>query len=143
MWSKSLCISRAASYLFLFFPWKYKKAASKVRYFSKKENFGTVLNVWQSRNDFFKPTCPPKMNEPILLYYYESSGRLVFVRFLEKIEDIKTTFWNNWPLAAQSAQKISYRSTYIQWICLWYCRNNCKVWHSTIIDRFGGFILYY
>ena len=34
------------------------------------------------------------MNEQILLYYYETSGRLVFVRFLEEIEDTKKTFRN-------------------------------------------------
>ena len=28
------------------------------------------------------------------LYYYDTSGRLVFVRFLEEIEDTKKTFQN-------------------------------------------------
>ena len=32
------------------------------------------------------------MNERIPLYYYETSGRLVFVRFLEEIEDTKKPF---------------------------------------------------
>ena len=35
-----------------------------------------------------------KTNEWILLYYYESSYWLVFVSFLEEIEDTKTTFRN-------------------------------------------------
>ena len=36
-----------------------------------------------------------KTNERILLYYYETSGRLVFVfRFLEEIKDTKKTFRN-------------------------------------------------
>ena len=35
-----------------------------------------------------------KTNERILLYYYETSGRLLFVRFLEEIEDTKKTFRN-------------------------------------------------
>ena len=35
-----------------------------------------------------------KTNERILLYYYETLGRLVFVRFLEEIEDTKKTFQN-------------------------------------------------
>ena len=35
-----------------------------------------------------------KTNERILLYYYETSGRLVFVRFLEEIEDTKKAFPN-------------------------------------------------
>ena len=34
------------------------------------------------------------MNEPIRLYYYDTSGRLVFVLFLEEFEDIKKTFRN-------------------------------------------------
>ena len=34
------------------------------------------------------------MSERIRLYYYDTSGRLVFVRFLEEIEDSKNTFWN-------------------------------------------------
>ena len=35
-----------------------------------------------------------KTNGQILLYYYKTSGRLVFVRFLEEIEDTKMTFRN-------------------------------------------------
>ena len=35
-----------------------------------------------------------KANERILLYYYETSGGLVFVCVLEEIEDTKMTFWN-------------------------------------------------
>ena len=35
-----------------------------------------------------------KTNERILLHYYETSGGLVFVRFLEEIEDTKKTFPN-------------------------------------------------
>ena len=33
-----------------------------------------------------------KTNERIRLYYYDTSGRLVFVRFLEEIEDTKKPF---------------------------------------------------
>ena len=33
-----------------------------------------------------------KTNEQIRLYYYDTSGRLVFVRFLEETEDNKKTF---------------------------------------------------
>ena len=33
-------------------------------------------------------------NERILLYYYETSGGLVFVCFLEEIEGTKKTFWD-------------------------------------------------
>ena len=35
-----------------------------------------------------------KMNERIRLYYYDTSSRLVFVRFLEEIDDTKKTFRN-------------------------------------------------
>ena len=34
------------------------------------------------------------MNNQIELYDYETSDRLVFVHFLEEIEDTKKTFWN-------------------------------------------------
>ena len=35
-----------------------------------------------------------KTNEQNLFYYCETLGRLVFVRFLEEIEDTKNTFRN-------------------------------------------------
>ena len=35
-----------------------------------------------------------KKNEQILLYYYETLGRLVFILFSEEIEDTKNTFRN-------------------------------------------------
>ena len=35
-----------------------------------------------------------KMNEQIRLYYYDTSSRLVFVRFLEEIDDPKKPFRN-------------------------------------------------
>ena len=35
-----------------------------------------------------------KTNEQIRLYYYDTSGRLVFVRFLEEIDDPKKPFRN-------------------------------------------------
>ena len=35
-----------------------------------------------------------KTNERIRLYYYDTSGRLVFVRFLEEIDDPKKPFRN-------------------------------------------------
>ena len=39
--------------------------------------------------DFLK-----KMNDRIRLYYYDTSSRLVFVHFLEEIEDTKKPFRN-------------------------------------------------
>ena len=35
-----------------------------------------------------------KMNEQIQIYYYDTSGWLVFVRFLEEIDDPQKTFRN-------------------------------------------------
>ena len=35
-----------------------------------------------------------KTNKKFNLQYYDTSGRLVFVRFLEEFEDIKKTFRN-------------------------------------------------
>ena len=45
-------------------------------------------------NDFSGRRFLQKTNEPILLYYYEILGRLVFVCSLEKVEDNKKTFRN-------------------------------------------------
>ena len=39
-----------------------------------------------------------KMNERIQLYFYDTSSRLVFARFLEEIEDTKNHFEIIWPL---------------------------------------------
>ena len=41
---------------------------------------------------FFQANISSKKR--ILLYYYETPGRLVFFRFLEEIEDTKKTFRN-------------------------------------------------
>ena len=38
-----------------------------------------------------------KTNKRILLYYYETSGRLVFVRFWRKLKTLKRHFEINWP----------------------------------------------
>ena len=53
------------------------------------------VKVRQSRNDFFKPRILPKIEQRILLYYYDNPVWLVLVRFLEEIEDTKKTF-RNW-----------------------------------------------
>ena len=40
------------------------------------------------------------MNKRIQLYYYDTSGRLVFVHFLEEIEkNLKKHFEINWPFS--------------------------------------------
>ena len=41
---------------------------------------------------------PKKMNEQIWLYYYDTSGRLVFVRFLRKLTTPRNHFEIDWPL---------------------------------------------
>ena len=41
------------------------------------------------KRTFWYPQFFQKMNEKIQLYYYDTSGRLVFVRFLGEIEDTK------------------------------------------------------
>ena len=48
----------------------------------------------KSKQFFQADVTSKKMNELILLYYYETSLQLVFVRFLEEIEDTKKTFRN-------------------------------------------------
>ena len=65
-----------------------------------------------------------KTNKRILLYYYETSGRLVFVRFLEEIEDTNKSFRNY--LTFSDYQfcliKENYNFLFIQSDTLWkYC----------------------
>ena len=48
------------------------------------------LKVRQSQNDFFQSDITSKKR--IKLYSYETSGQLVFIHFLEEIEDTKKTF---------------------------------------------------
>ena len=50
-----------------------------------------MLTVRQSQDDFFKPPKNERRNST-LLHIYENSGRLVFVHFLEEIEDTKKIF---------------------------------------------------
>ena len=56
-----------------------------------------LLDVKRSVNfkrTFWYPQLFQKTNEKIQLNYYDTSGRLVFVRFLEEFEDTKKTFRN-------------------------------------------------
>ena len=48
----------------------------------------------KSWNDFFNPTFPPKNKQMNSIYYYETSGWLVYINFLEEIEDTEKTFRN-------------------------------------------------
>ena len=57
-----------------------------------KSTWGII--VLKSKLFFQADVSSQKMNEQIWLYYYDTSGRLIFVRFLENIEDTKKTFWN-------------------------------------------------
>ena len=47
-----------------------------------------------SKGLFWYPQFFQKINEKIRLYYYDTSGRLAFIRFLEEFEDTKKTFQN-------------------------------------------------
>ena len=49
-----------------------------------------------------------KTDERILLYYYQTSGRLVFVRFLEEIEDTKKTFRNYLTFSINSLNPLNH-----------------------------------
>ena len=55
---------------------------------SNFSDFGSNLKVRQRRHDFFKIQTN-EFNE-----FYDTSGWLVFVQFLEEIEDTKKTFQN-------------------------------------------------
>ena len=58
--------------------------------------YSLSLKVRQSRNDIFKLNNRffQKTNKQIQQYYYDTSGRLVFVLFLEETEDTKKIFQN-------------------------------------------------
>ena len=65
-----------------------------VKFFTHSHFFSKDLKVRQSRNDFFKPTILPKYERT----YYDTSGRLVFVRFWKKLKTPRRHFEINWPL---------------------------------------------
>ena len=64
-----------------------------------------------------------KTNEQILLYYYETSGRLVFVLFLEESEDTKKTFRNYLTFSRALCKLPDY-----QWL------NSCGNWGIKVIN---------
>ena len=55
-----------------------------------------MLSKGQTKSKWFfqADVSSKKTNERILLYYYETSGWLVFIHFLEEIEDTKKKFRN-------------------------------------------------
>ena len=61
----------------------------KVEFYS--ETIAEGIKGQTKSKQFFQADVSSKKrtNEWILLYYFETSGRLVFVRFLEEIEDTK------------------------------------------------------
>ena len=58
-----------------------------------------------------------KTNEQIRLYYYDTSGRLVFVRFLEEINDPKKPFRNLLTFRSTAKARKSLAGTVHMWIC--------------------------
>jgi hypothetical protein len=59
-------------------------------------NIETIITKGQTKKKrFFQAdVSSKKTNKRILLYYYETSSRLVFIRFLEEIENTKKIFRN-------------------------------------------------
>ena len=64
------------------------------RWNSKLVSKGQKLSKWFFQVD----VSSKKTNERILLYYYETSGWLVFIRFWRKSKTPKRHFEINWPL---------------------------------------------
>ena len=63
---------------------------AEVVVYGTREGKGHLISKWFfGVIDFLQKT-----NEQIRLYYYDTSGRLVFVRFLEEIDDPKEPFRN-------------------------------------------------
>ena len=54
----------------------------------------SLLKGQKKSKPVFQADVFSKKHERILLYYYETSDRLVFIHFLEEIEDTKKTFRN-------------------------------------------------
>ena len=70
-----------------------------------------------------------KTNEWIWLYYYDTSGLLVFVHFLEEIEDSKKTFQINWPLGSyQNVERLKGKIRKCLFFMLKY--SEITVWHT-------------
>ena len=64
------------------------------------------LKVKQKQNDSCRPMFLPKNEKNKFNFYYETSGWLVFVRFLKEIEDTKKTFRNY--LTYRKGKKCAY-----------------------------------
>ena len=92
-----------------------------------------------------------KTNEQIRLYYYDTSGRLVFVRFLEEIDDPKKPFRNyltfrylgqfmfvaNWSIfkvQGTSCDMILYLFVKFPNSNVFYCKMNNLLWLVSTIS---------
>ena len=56
------------------------------------------------KRTYFYPQFFQKTNKTIMLHYYDTSGRIVFVRFLEELKTPKRHFEINWPLVEFSIE---------------------------------------
>ena len=64
-----------------------------------------------------------KPNEKVRLYYYVTSSRIVFVRFLGELKTPKRHFEINWPLEYRKTRpkspSVSFLLDVFCWICCW------------------------
>ena len=58
----------------------------------KSSNSDLMKRSVNLKSDLWSPQFSQKTNETIRLYYYDTSGRIVFVRFFGRIEDTKKSF---------------------------------------------------
>ena len=68
-----------------------------------------------SKRFFQADVSSKKRNQGILLYYNETSGRLVFFRFMEEIEDTNKTFWNKLTFIKDPITKIASHKYFISY----------------------------
>jgi hypothetical protein len=70
--------------------WFYTKTFQVLYIYLLVDPKGQLISKWFLGSSI----SSKKMNEGIRLYYYDTSGRLVFVRFWRKIDNPKKSFWN-------------------------------------------------
>ena len=101
----------------------------------------TIIKVRQIISDFFKITFPPKTSKQIQLYYYDTLGPLVFVRFLEETEDTKKLF-QTFNLEGHGCPPI--RFVKLQVIALYNNTNKmgiCKLDNTFLHIQFDGLLI--
>ena len=91
-----------------------------------------LLKIKQSWNDFLSRCFFQKLNERIQLYYYDTTGWLVFVHFLEEIKDTKKTFQNQVTFIS-SARQMTWHDRQASWLVL-YCsiRFTKLIYHKVV-----------